>query len=289
MTLKNSTFASTVTILTGGADDAIALAVAARMALAAGGEARCLLTLPLSPYRDWLLSAEGAVYFDPKAIEAVDRANAAIRSETEALIRETTEQEGLELDDNGGRIRLLAEQSMEFLGLNADGCLTDLVVATQAAVKSQGLWSGVVAEVLMRARLPLLITRELGSNGVAAVAWDGSDAAGRAVRAALPLLAAASRVVILQDPDHIESARREAADPARLMTYLALHGLDKVDVLSQRGSARDDGLASLASSVDAELVVAGAFSHSRFREEILGGCSDRLIADDKGFNLFLMH
>lgn len=148
----------------------------------------------------------------------------------------------------------------------------------------------VLAEALIDCRAPVLVAR--GSpdrlSGVAAIAWDGSLQAGRAVRAALPLLATASRIVVVQQASGLD---RLIANPdvGRLGLYLAAHGLPAPEAVT--AGAGDEGRALLdaARSHGADLFVAGAYGHTRFRERVLGGATRSFLDDAGGPCLILAH
>jgi nucleotide-binding universal stress UspA family protein len=282
------TYASTLTVLTGAKDDAIALTTAAQFARSTGGVARCLLALPMLIMADWA-GAVGGVYVTETLVDSIEQSNEEARRQTEALVRDVTVQEGLEISEGGGRIVVLHEQPTSELSFMGEAPLTDLVIVGPSTLVDLGVWSGLISESVMSARIPLLVTRRTASDGVAAIAWDGGEGAGRAVRAALPLLRTASKVIILQDPDNISSRNRTAADPERLIEYLGLHGVRTSEVVRQDKASRDNRLAALCRELDVELLVAGAFSHARLSEEILGGCTESLIGRVQDFNVFLTH
>lgn len=104
------------------------------------------------------------------------------------------------------------------------------------------------------------------------VAWDGGIEAARAVREALPLLAGAHEVrLVLVDPqtgefDHGDEPGADAA------AYLARHGVKvAVDRLPTSGNTVADVLRRHAVDTGAELLVMGAYGHSRLRQRIFGG------------------
>src|SRR5258705_1720862 len=109
----------------------------------------------------------------------------------------------------------------------------------------------------------------IGENVV--VAWNGSREAGRAVQDALPLLAMSGAVtVLLVDPE--EDADIEAAED--LVAHLARHGLRaKTQVIRHQlaTSLVADTLLAQIARLDADLLIMGAYGHSRLREMILGG------------------
>lgn len=283
-------YASILTVLSGATDDALALSSAASLAHAAHGQVHVVLAPPLAVVSDWTAGPDG-FGVSPAVREAARQAQDDLRRGVEALARELTARLGLESDEDAGRIVFVEEQSAHALDLSNLAPFTDLLVVGRLTLQALGSWSGLVADALFRAQVPVLVTSvapaELGLG--AAIAWNGSPSAARAVRAALPLLKAASGVVILQDPAHLRASERIAAEPERLVDYLRQHGLSGIEVERQEGLSRFDGLVRRARAWDAGLLVAGAFEHSRLREDLLGGVTKALIAHGGGLNLFFAH
>lgn len=112
----------------------------------------------------------------------------------------------------------------------------------------------------------------------ALIAWDGSMEASRAVRAALPLLQRAATVAALSFMPYKYVADGDGLGDA-LADYLACHGID-VEVMAPTPS-EDVGhdLLSLANARGADLIVMGSYSHSRFREIVLGGATRTVLAE----------
>lgn len=109
----------------------------------------------------------------------------------------------------------------------------------------------------------------------ALVAWKDTREARRAVWDALPLLKLAGRVIVAEiDDEDLTAARARVADVA---AWLRRHG---VIAESTVAPAFGDGAAQLdlmASEEGADLIVAGAYGHSRLREYILGGVTRDLL------------
>jgi nucleotide-binding universal stress UspA family protein len=108
------------------------------------------------------------------------------------------------------------------------------------------------------------------------VAWNAGREASRAVNDALPLLTRAKVVRILAiNPDRTgEHGEEVGADVA---LHLARHGVnaDVSVVGSDIGDA--DMLLSQVSDFGADLIVMGAYGHSRARELILGGMTRHVL------------
>ena len=109
------------------------------------------------------------------------------------------------------------------------------------------------------------------------VGWNESTDAMRAIRAALPFLKQADTVnlAIVDPPQH----GPERSDPGgALSQMLSRHGVRaEVSVLSKTLPRVCDVLLRHAGDIGAELVVMGAYGHSRFRESILGGATRNML------------
>lgn len=111
-----------------------------------------------------------------------------------------------------------------------------------------------------------------------AVAWDFSLTASRALRASLPLLSKAGRIHIFTIANEKEgTAGRSINDLER---HLSLHDLTfdhhEVDIAGRSiGQAFHDH----TKNVGADLLVMGAFGHSRLREFVLGGATQSMLSN----------
>ncbi|MBS7541356.1 universal stress protein [Ancylobacter lacus] len=120
------------------------------------------------------------------------------------------------------------------------------------------------------------------------VAWDGSGVAARAVADALPLLRAADQVEIVSVVGEKDIAR--AVPGAELAPHLIRHGVT-AEVKSLRvGGSGDvaEVLRDQASLFHADLIVMGAYRHSRLQEILLGGVTRSLLGASP-VPLFLSH
>jgi nucleotide-binding universal stress UspA family protein len=118
----------------------------------------------------------------------------------------------------------------------------------------------------------------LGENVL--VAWNGSREAGRAVQDALPFMSASRAVtVLLVDPDDDLADVGLAQD---LVAHLGRHGLNARTHVIRRDLATlavSDTILTQVAELDADLLVMGAYSHSRLREIILGGVTRDILRD----------
>ena len=110
------------------------------------------------------------------------------------------------------------------------------------------------------------------------VAWDSRIEASNAVARSLDLLSAADNVhLVLVDP--LEGETGQGAEPgADLATYLARFGVKvTVDRVPSQGRTAAATLRQYAIDISADLLVMGAYGHSRLRERIFGGITRSMI------------
>ena len=114
--------------------------------------------------------------------------------------------------------------------------------------------------------------------GTITVAWDFSRAAARAISDALPLLERAKQVrVVTVVKEKALSKKRSAEELAK---NLARHGIEVVlDEVDANGNPIGKVLEFHALSHKADLLVMGAYGHSRLREFVLGGATQSLLSN----------
>lgn len=121
------------------------------------------------------------------------------------------------------------------------------------------------------------------------VAWDSSEAAARSVHMALPYLKEAKSVTVgCFDPK--ANADRDGADPgADVATWLSHHGCN-VTLSQYPSGGREIGqcIQDRASEIGADLVVMGAYGHSRLIEAVLGGTT-RTMAEQTDLPVLFSH
>ena len=125
--------------------------------------------------------------------------------------------------------------------------------------------------------LPEATTRQLSSSfDTIAVAWDHSRSATRAVSDALPLLQAAKHVHVVTVVD--EKRLQNDGSGVELCKHLARHGVEVTfDRVKAKGRAIGEVLESYVVERDPDLLVMGAYGHSKLREFILGGATKSVL------------
>ena len=104
--------------------------------------------------------------------------------------------------------------------------------------------------------------------------WNCTTESSRAVFAALPILKQASDVTILT----VEKVITDGPSGEQVSELLASHGIDAKPVtISGDEKKIGDSILDFSQSVDADLIVKGAYTQSRLREIIFGGATRHLM------------
>ena len=176
----------------------------------------------------------------------------------------------------------------------------DLVVQTHPYGSGQGYQAETVVEAaLFEGRAPVLIVPEtlLGKTNNfekltnprrVLLAWNQSTEALAAAKRALPLLRHADLVdVTVVDPP---SRGPERSDPGGVLCqYLVRHGIKaQVSVLAKTMHKVSDVLARHALEEGCDMMVMGAYGHSRLREAVLGGAT-RAVLESSMIPVLMAH
>lgn len=168
----------------------------------------------------------------------------------------------------GDHLQILADESIT----------ADLAVVTvpDPDMRSGGSLQHVHERLPLASPCPVLILpRDWPADGPVArhpvIAWKAMRESAVAVRAALPHLAAADKVTVMTIDNGSPGDQESAKD---LMVYLGRYGINAtphVQPLKQKdiGDALLDGL----HAVDGDMLVMGAYGHSRLRELVLGSAT----------------
>ncbi|SEA58527.1 universal stress protein [Rubrimonas cliftonensis] len=156
----------------------------------------------------------------------------------------------------------------------------DLVVLDQPGPDDAETAQGAALHgALFEAGAPTLVlppSAGLTQGRSALIAWDDSREALKAVRGAMPFLRAASAIeIVVVDPDGDQATSSEG-----LALMLSRHGLSVgVSTIAPAGRSTSDLLRQRIRDTSSDLLVMGAYGHSRLREAILGGVTAEILAD----------
>ena len=165
--------------------------------------------------------------------------------------------------------------------LSREARSADLVVIGRAKAPGGAYRALDPGAAILRTGRPALVAPEgvsLLRGEHVVVGWKDTREARRAVRDALPFLQRATQVTIVEacGPDEAKTALGRLDDVARYLTHHRIKAGPKV-MLEQKGSGAEQ-LIRIAQEERADLLVTGAYGHSRLGEWMFGGMTRELLA-----------
>ena len=158
--------------------------------------------------------------------------------------------------------------------------LFDLVVTGRPDAQSEGAYAPALEAALFEAGRPVLVVPPGYDGAIGSkimVGWSGRRECARAVTSALPLLTGARDIEVVHLNGEETSVAGNARDPHSAVAWLNLHGVDaRAREVPLKDGAGDALLATAADS-GADLLVMGAYGHSRLREFVLGGATREVL------------
>jgi len=209
-------------------------------------------------------------------VDQCEAASTQRRDSVESDFAEWLHEAGVSATAEDGA-RLHFETGDQGDAMRSHALLADMVVAPLPGQTNPRRFDAIVRALIDAGKpvlgLPMLAPIPVfAPNQVAAVAWNGSAEASRAVTAALPLLRDCSEVVLLS-----VGQDRSAQDLAPVLAYLRRHGIRATPrIVDEKG---DTGtlIHREAHAVGARYLVMGAFSRGAVRELVFGGVTDFML------------
>ena len=155
--------------------------------------------------------------------------------------------------------------------------LVDLIVVPHPAGDKDVSSLDALHAVLFDSARPVLIAPRTAPSTIGhhiCIGWNGTAESASAVMTALPWLQRAQSIRILWSEDY----QRRGPSTSDLQEYLAAHGLIADGAMFQAiNNVVGAGLLAAAHEFDCDLLVMGAYSHSRIRQMILGGVTRHVL------------
>jgi len=217
-------------------------------------------------------AAAVAAVFEMEQEKAAERATAALSIfETEAS------RAGI-----ARACRVIADLPAEAgLSIGTAARLYDLSVVLQPDPEHRSLDDAIATELLLHAGGPVLFIPYVFRGAFTAkrigICWDGSQAAARALRDARPFLVQADTLYAVS----IGAAESVPSDASleKLAAHFDRAGLriNAVELSATSGVDIQPSLLSFAADESLDLLVMGAYGHSRMREGIFGGVTREML------------
>jgi nucleotide-binding universal stress UspA family protein len=157
----------------------------------------------------------------------------------------------------------------------------DLVITSVGPAPGDLSTHADTGDLILRAGRPVLVVPQAKvttdfRNIV--VAWTDTRECRRAVMDALPMLRRADRVTLVEASNDTVAAGGGIDDIA---VWLDRHGIAADRIISRAKGSTTETLAAITNDVEADLVVAGAYGHSHFREWAFGGVTRDLLLHER--------
>ena len=157
------------------------------------------------------------------------------------------------------------------------GRLADLIIINRPAQGEDVSQSGTLEAALRETGRPVAVVPPQPPAELCrrvAIAWNGTVEAGRAIAAALSLLAGADRILVLSVGEEGKpgSAARDVVE------YLAWHGIEAAaETLEASPRSVAGVLLEAAAAASTDLLVMGAYTRSRLHRLIFGGVTREVL------------
>jgi nucleotide-binding universal stress UspA family protein len=158
----------------------------------------------------------------------------------------------------------------------------DLIVARRTPPGSSPVNLCHAGDLLMEAGLPVLLTPHAAAPLVpdrVLVAWKDHRECRRALADALPFLTRAKQVVLVSICGKADAPDRQVALREVVQRLERLGVRAEIEVQSDKDGSPLRAIETFANKMAADLIVAGAYSHSPIREWMFGGVTEDLLTD----------
>lgn len=177
--------------------------------------------------------------------------------------------------EKGSLLNILAEQAR----------YTDLVVVGQRDPDEADRFpEEAVDRLVFECGRPVMFIPYIGAQETIGrrimIAWNAKKESARAVYDALPLLKAADEVHVMTINPKTGPRDHGEVVGADIGLYLARHEVKaNVQKIEKKGISTGNMLLSRASDAGIDLLVMGAYGHSRLRELVLGGATQQILGE----------
>lgn len=172
------------------------------------------------------------------------------------------------------------ERPNTLMALHARGA--DLVVARRTPSGSSAVNLCYSGDLVMETGLPVLLTPDAAAPLIAdrvVVAWKDHRECRRALADAMPFLTGAKQVLLVSicAKDDLAEQKAGLREVVQRLNRLGVHA--EAEVKAGKGSSALRSIETVANDMAADLIVAGAYSHSPIREWLFGGVTQDLLDD----------
>lgn len=175
-------------------------------------------------------------------------------------------------EEAGDRIRIVGSY----------GRLFDVIVVGRTSSPAADRWVPVCEAALFESGRPVVVAppkspQALGRKVL--LAWNGSTETARTIGLGMPLLRGAESVTVLSVTG-ASGGMVAGPDGEQVAAHLVRNGVKATaKTVQARSRAAGEAILGEAAALGADLIVKGAYTHSRLREVIFGGTTRHILAE----------
>ena len=285
--------------MTGAETDEVALQTALQIVRPFGGHLNCLRTRLDSDARVAVASsvAMASASAVAETVSVLKRKDVLLTEQARRSFDKFCDSGGLVISEkpNAGAEVTAAwveKPGTDFEQVISCGRLNDLLVVSRKPESYIGLPPAELGTVVLDVGRPVIITSPQPPQrfpSKVGIAWKNTAEAARAVSAAMPIIAKANQVIIFSVNEDSEHASECIDCMEGIADSLRWHGpTAEVQYLVPGGRHVPETILEAAYESSVDLLVTGAYGHSRFRELIFGGFTQRVL-DGANLPVLLFH
>jgi nucleotide-binding universal stress UspA family protein len=161
------------------------------------------------------------------------------------------------------------------------GRLNDIIVVARPGDSDDVLTPMTLNAAIFESGRPVLVVPPGGTESTRkriAISWNGSAQSARAVSSSIRVLEQADKVLVLT----ADSLRTSGARGHELAKYLEWHGIvPEMRIFEAAAGSVGPRLLEECDNFGADLLISGAYTHSRMRQLILGGVTKHVLGHAK--------
>ena len=162
-------------------------------------------------------------------------------------------------------------------GIGEYARLFDLSVVARNDSEATVDWKTTIEAVLFESGRPVLVVGDWVPDSFShriVIAWNGSTESARSVLAAMPFLSASDEVVVVE----VTGGTVPGPAAAQVAQHLKHRGLvARSETIAKRDSSIGMAVLEFAETLNTDLLIKGAFTHSRLRQLIFGGATREIL------------
>ena len=171
-------------------------------------------------------------------------------------------------------------------GIGEYARLFDLSIVARIDSEATADWKTTVEAVLFESGRPVLVVGDWVPDSFGhriVIAWNGSTESARSVLAAMPFLSVSDEVVVVE----VTGGTVSGPAAAQVAQHLKHRGLvARSETITKRDGSIGMAVLQFAETLNADLLIKGAFTHSRLRQLIFGGATREILESARIPTLF---